>query len=44
MSKKNTNTQEVRNPVETKPEIVELSFEAMETLSGAAGKCWAKAD
>ncbi len=43
MSKNNNRSEkEVRKPVENKPEIVELSFEAMETLSGGrpAPKKW----
>jgi hypothetical protein len=32
---------EVRPEVKSKPEITELSFEAMETLSGG-GKCWCR--
>jgi hypothetical protein len=43
MSKKNTAAnppeKEVRQQGQNKPEITELSFEAMETLSGG-GKCW----
>lgn len=33
---------EVRPEVKSKPEITELSFEAMETLSGGRGKCWCR--
>ena len=44
MSKKNTAAnrpvKEVRPEVKSKPEITELSFEAMETLSGGSSKTW----
>lgn len=47
MSKNNTSTSRPRPEKETnqqgqnKPEITELSFEAMETISGGTGKaCW----
>ncbi len=42
MSKNNTSAnlpeQKVRQQGQNKPEITELSFEAMETISGGAGK------
>jgi hypothetical protein len=39
----NRPAKEVRPEVKSKPEITELSFEAMETLSGG-GKCWCCAE
>jgi hypothetical protein len=33
---------EVRQQGQNKPEITELSFEAMETLSGGRGKSWSR--